>query len=393
VTNDTAVSEIDLFSPELVAEPYDALSELRDRAPAVYLSRYHCWILTRYADVRAAARDWRTFSSAHGVALLEPFNAMTPRSVLVTDPPEHTVLRSVLSEQLGPRAMSKLSENIHARAERLVAETVSRRDFDGVTDLAKILPVDIVADLIGLPEDGRDKLLPGADAIFTTFGPMTPTLEERMPLIEDYTKYMTDVTSRRALRPGSWGAAILDAIDDGRLGADTAVPQMSSYLVAGMDTTVNGISAMLHAFAAEPGLWTQLRAQPGLSGPVFEEALRTESPVQGFFRETTGEAAVDGSPVPASARVLLHFGAGNRDERHYPRPGVFDPRRNPVDHLAFGHGRHTCAGAPLARLEAAAVTAALLRHVKRFELTAEPRQHHNPVVRGLATLPLHVELN
>src|SRR5277367_1424381 len=97
MSSTAAASDIDPFAPELAAEPYGALGELRELAPAVYLTRHDCWILTRYEDVRAAAKDWSTFSSAHGVALLEPFNAMTPRSVLVTDPPEHKALRSVLS--------------------------------------------------------------------------------------------------------------------------------------------------------------------------------------------------------------------------------------------------------------------------------------------------------
>jgi cytochrome P450 len=151
---------------------------------------------------------------------------------------------------------------------------------------------------------------------------------------------------------------------------------------------------MLHAFAADPDLWKQLRAEPALAGPVFEEALRLQSPIQGFFRETTCAAAVDGSSIPAGARVMLHFGAANRDGRHYPRPDVFDPRRNPVDHLGFGYGMHSCAGQSLARLEAAAVIAALIpRRVSRFELAGQPGQHYNPVVRGLETLPLHAELS
>jgi cytochrome P450 len=100
------------------------------------------------------------------------------------------------------------------------------------------------------------------------------------------------------------------------------------------------------------------------------------------LRQTTCEAAVDGSSIPAGARVMLHFGAANRDGRHYPQPDVLDPRRNPVDHLAFGYARHSCAGQSLARLEAAAVIAALLPRVSRLKLAGQPRQHYNPVVRG-----------
>jgi cytochrome P450 len=385
-----AESGIDLFSADLAQDPFPAYRKLRDQAAAVYLRAHDSWVLTRYDDVRAAAGDWQTFSSAQGVALLPQFNAMQAGTVLASDPPDHAALRAVLSDQLAPRAINKLRADIRRQADQLVDSVVQLGKFDAVTQFAQRLPVQVVADLIGLPEEGRENLLPGADAMFTTFGPFTPTLQERLPLIEAYAQWMLSVTDREHLRPGSWGAAILDAVDQGRLAPESAFPLMSAFLVAGMDTTVNGIASMLRVFAERPDVWTQLRENPALAANAFEETLRVESPVQAFFRVTTRDAEIDGTVVPAQSRVMLHFGAANRDERHYPDPDRFDLQRNSLDHMAFGYGNHGCAGQGVARMEARAIVGALLDRVESFELAGEPRRHYNPVVRGLEELPLSV---
>lgn len=387
-----AESDIDVFSDDVADDPYPIYRMLRDQAPAVYLRRYDCWVVTRYEDVRAALGDWESFSSAHGVALLDEVNALQVGTVLAADPPKHTQLRSVLSEKLAPRAIRALRGEIEARAAELVNSVVSLGTFDAMSGLAKRLPVTIIADLIGLPEQGREKLLPGADAIFTQFGPVTPTLEQRMPLIEEYTAWMVSVTDRRHLRPGSWGAAILDAVDDGRIDPSGAMLMLGSYLVAGMDTTVNGIGAMLQVFAEHPDVWQKLREDPNLAGGVFEEALRFESPVQGFFRMATRDVEFGGHKIPSGARVLMHFGSANHDERHYADPERFDVKRNPLDHMAFGYGNHACAGQGVARMEARALLGALLERVDHFELAGTPRRHYNPVVRGLEELPLTIHL-
>ena len=385
-----AEADVDLFSETLAEDPFPAYRELRDQAAAVYLRTHDSWVLTRYADVRAAAGDWQTFSSAQGVALLPEFNAMQVGTVLASDPPDHAALRAVLASQLAPRAINKLRADIRRQADQLVDSVVQLGTFDAITQLAQRLPVQVVADLIGLPEEGRENLLPGADAMFTTFGPFTPTLQERLPLIEAYDKWMRSVSDRQHLRPGSWGAAILDAVDEGRLARESAFPLMSAFLVAGMDTTVNAIGSMLWAFAERPDVWAQLGENPALVGAAFEETLRLESPVQAFFRVTTRDVEIDGTILPAQSRVLLHFGAANRDERHYSDPDRFDLQRNALDHMAFGYGNHGCAGQGLARMEAREIVGALLDRVESFELAGEPRRHYNPVVRGLEELPLSV---
>jgi cytochrome P450 len=386
-----AESDIDLFSEELADDPFPTYQALRDQASAVYMRKHDFWVLTRYDDVRAAAADWRTFTSAEGAALLPEFNALQVGTVLASDPPGHDLLRAVLTDQLAPRAINKMRAEIRRQADQLVASVVSLGTFDAVTQLAQRMPVEVVADLIGLPAEGREVLLPGADAFFATFGPLTPTMQERMPFIQDFVAWMETVADREHLAPGSWGAAIFAAVDEGRLGAESAVPLISAFLVAGMDTTVNGIGSLIRVLAEQPEVWAELRDSPNLASAAFEEALRLESPVQLFFRETTCEVDIGGTVVPAKSRVGLHFGAANRDERHYPDPDRFDLHRNALDHMAFGYGTHSCAGQGLARLEAQALVGALLDGVEAIEPAGAPRRHYNPVVRGLEELPVTVQ--
>jgi cytochrome P450 len=384
-----AESDIDLFSEELYDDPYPAYRELRDLGAVVYMRKHDFYALMRYDDVRAADGDWETFSS-HGVALLPQFNEMLVGTVIATDPPDHAALRAALSEQLAPRAINRLGSDIRRQADELVRSVSELGSFDAVTQLAQVMPVSIVADLIGIPDEGREILLPGAAAFFSVFGPMNPFLEKQVPIVMEFNEWMASVSHRDQLSPGSWGAAIWKAVDEGRISEESALPLMVAFLVAGMDTTVNAIGAMMRVFAEQPETWTALRHDPGLTAAVFEETLRFESPVQTFFRRTTRDVEIEDAVIPAGSSVCLHFGSANRDERHYPDPDRFDIHRNPLDHMAFGYGTHGCAGQALARLEARAIVGALLDHVDHIAPAGPPRLHYNTIARGLGSLPVTV---
>jgi cytochrome P450 len=157
-----------------------------------------------------------------------------------------------------------------------------------------------------------------------------------------------------------------------------------------MDTTVNSIGSAIWLLAERPDDWARLRAEPGLAGSAFEEALRYESPVTFTGRKTTRRTEVGGVEIDAGARVVLWFSSANRDDRHYEAADTFRLDRNPVDHVAFGGGVHSCAGQGLARIEGPAVLAALARHAERIELAGEPERHLNNAVRGLGRLPVAV---
>lgn len=387
----TPSTDLDLFGIELATAP-ERLRELRDSAPAVYVPAHDFWVLTRYDDVRAAAADWETYSSARGVALLDEFNAPVLGAVVATDPPEHDAIRAVLSEQVSPRAIASLRQDVADAVQAIVDDVVRTKTFDGISGLAQRIPLTIVGDLLGLPREAREQLIPGADAINMSFGPFTQRMQELMPVFVSYLEWIESIFDRETLRPGSWGAAILDAVDDGRLDRRAGLLQMNAFLVAGFDTTANAVGALLRLFAERPEVWDALKGDPTLAGPVFEETLRMWTPVKGFFRVTTREVRLDEVTIPSGARVLLHFAAANRDGRHFDEPDSFEITRNPVDHLSFGYGVHGCAGQALARLEVRSLIDALLRRVDRFELSGDPVQRDHPIICGIAVLPLSVHL-
>jgi cytochrome P450 len=387
----TPTTTVDIFADDVILNRYPVYQELRDLGGAVYIEPHGVWALGRYDDIRGASLDTETFSSARGVEMLEDLaNMGTVGTILGSDAPKHDVLRAVLSEKLAPRALRGLRSFVQERADTIVAEAVAEGQFDAVTELAQRLPVAVVADLIGLPKEGRQVLLEGADAIFTAFGPMTPRLMECLPNVQAYLQYTRDMLDRDKLTPGSWGAAVLDAADEGRIDRDDAGPLMSAYMIAGMDTTVNSLGHFLNLLANRPDIWKALKDDKTLIPAAYEEILRMESPVQGFFRTTTRDVEIDGTLIPENSRVMLCYGSGNRDERHYADPDTYELKRNASDHLSFGYGTHGCAGQGLARMEAPAMVSALLRCVDHLEPTGEPVVNLSPVVCSLSSLPVAV---
>lgn len=392
MTSDRPETDSDLFAPELVEDPYPALAEIRQSGRAVYSTVHDVWVLTHYADVRSAASDWESFTSSHGAALTPERNAQMAGSVLSTDPPEHDQLRAVLADKLAPRGLAKVREQMRTYAERLVCEVTESRTFDGVVDIARVYPINVVADLVGLPQEGRHTLRPGADAMFAGFGPNSGYALEKMPELMEYVQWMGTMADRSKLLPGGWGESIMDAVDEGRIDQLGAIRTISAYLTAGMDTTVNATGALLKLFADRPDVWEAVRNDPSLAAPAFEEILRLESPVVGFFRVATHDVAFGETTVPGGAKVLLHWAAANRDPAKYPEPDEFQLDRNPVDHVAFGYGVHGCAGQGLARMEVTTLVETLAHHVDTLEATGPAVRGRNPIIRGYDSVPLTATL-
>jgi cytochrome P450 len=389
LTSTIPSSDAELFSDEALQDPYPIYQRLRDVGPVVYLAKYGVYAMTRYEQLHSALNDWQTFSSAQGTGLNDLANAATQGMIIATDPPEHDVLRGVLAERLSPRALRALREDIERRADELVAPLVARGSFDTVTDLAQAFPISIVLDLIGLPADGRDRVLGWADAAFSASGPPGPRTEAAFPLLQDQLAYLAEVATPERLAPGSMGRAIYQAAEDGRIARSSCVPLMSAYVTAGLDTTINAISNAVAYFAAQPDQWDLVRADPSLVPSAFNEVLRMDAPLQFFCRVTTRDVDVDGVSLPKGARVMMLYGSANRDERRWEDPERFDVRRDAAGHLSFGYGTHGCAGQGLARLEGHSILSALARRVERFE-TGTPVRRINQLIRGLGSLPTTV---
>ncbi|HEX4223184.1 MAG TPA: cytochrome P450 [Pseudonocardiaceae bacterium] len=385
-------TDLDLFDNDVLADPYPVYAELRARAGAVFLHRHGAWAITRYAGVRDALSDWRTFSSAKGTALNDVMNAALRGTVLAADPPEHRVLRSVLAEPLAPRDLRQRFDRLERYATELVDTLVKRCPFDAVTELAQVFQLAVVAELMGLPDSVRDHLLPWSDASFTAFGPPNERTFRSGEAVREMVLWCRSVPAED-LAPGSMGRAIFEAADAGIIEPASCGPLLSAYTTAGVDTTIHALSNAILLFAGNPTQWDAVRAGDVTVLDAFDEVLRYDSPVQAFTRVTTTDATIDDVPIPAGDRVVLLYGSANRDERHYPDPDRFDVTRKPGDQLAFGWGNHACSGQGLAGLEASAVLSALARRVRRWHVGV-PRRHLNNILRGLSRLPVErVELD
>jgi cytochrome P450 len=381
--------ELDLFSDENLTDPYPIYARFRAAGPVVYLPAIDAYVLSRYDDVRAGLGDHETFISGRGIGLSDEGNATRKGVIIASDNPLHDQLRSVLSERLSPKAMNVIRAEISEKAEALVAGVVARTSFDAVTDLAQAFPLTIVADLIGLPAADRLRLLEWADAGFNLWGPRNERNIRSLPVWAGLIDYIVTQATRDKLTPGSMGAAIYEAADRGVISHDQCPALFVSYLVAGVDTTINAIGNAVAYFAEFPDQWDMLREKPNLIPSAFEEILRIDAPLQLVRRYCVRDVEVGGSPIPADSNVVLIYASGNHDERKFPDPTRFDVTRNPVDHLTFGYGLHGCAGQALARLEAHAIFRALAKRVERFT-TGIPVRRLNNVMRGLEHLPVTV---
>lgn len=378
-------SKVDIWTDEVLLNPHDTYTALREQAPVVYLEASDVWALTRYAEIRDALGDWESFSSTK-VAFNPQMNEVLTGTTLASDPPLHTQLRATLSENLTPRALRGLKVTIDEKADRLVADVVDRGSFDGVRDLAQELPLQIVLDLIGVQGEVREKILPWGNAAFNLLGPMNERAQQSFPLAGELFEWTHGMQGDK-LAEGSIGRAIFDAGARGEIPQELCGHIIHQYLAAGMDTTIGSIANTIRLFGENPEEFAKVKADPSLIPAAYNEVLRMEAAMHAQGRGTTRDVEIGGTVIPEGAQVAVLFYAGNRDPRHYEDPDTFRVERNPLDHLTFGYGVHGCAGQGLAKLEAHAVIEAFCRRVESFEIGA-PTVKLNNTSRGLETLPV-----
>jgi cytochrome P450 len=385
-----ARSDYDPYTDAALLDPWQGYKELRDAAPAVWLTKHGMFALTRYDSVRRALLDWESFPSRNGVMMNDHVNELYHAGgVLCTDGAEHEVLRGVLGRPLNPPALRPIKEQIVFEAESLVEKLAAAGTFDAATDLANHLPVTVVSKLIGLPETGRERMLVWAEEMFNSFGPLNDRTIAALPVLEEMTNYITNEAVPGKLRPGSWADGLHAAVARGEFPAQACPVMILNYLGPSLDTTIFAISTAVWLFANNPDQWELLREKPLLMPSAVNEVLRYDAPVQGFSRHVATEVNLDGAVMPAGSRAILFFGAANRDERKYPDPDRFDVRRQPGDHLGFGAGPHACVGMSLARMEMLALFTALAQRIRRFTIVEEERILNN-TLRGFKTLRVSV---
>ena len=394
------VVDIDPFCDAFLTDPYATHRLLREAGPVTWIPAYGIYACARHESVHAVLNDHSTFISGAGVGLAN-FNKeppFRPKSlILEADPPSHIKARAVLARILSPKTVMHNRATFTTEAESLVDRLMIRQAagevIDAVMDLSEVYPLKVFPDAVGVGESNRENLLLYGNMIFNAFGPRNERLQKSAELVQPVTAWIMAHCQRENLRPGGFGDLIYQAADAGEITHEEAPLLVRSFLSAGVDTTVNGISNAILCLANNPDQYAKLCADHSLARPAFEESLRFESAVQTFFRTTSKDTELFGVQIPKDSKVVTFLAAANRDERQWPNPDNFDIQRRPTGHMAFGSGIHGCVGQVVARLEGEVVLTALAKRVSRIELIGTPQRRLNNTLRAMASMPVRLIAN
>ena len=397
--------------PEFLADPYPVYALLRASQPVLRIplpgtDAGGC-VLTRYEDVQHVLRDSRfSVDRRRSEFMQRNRDALPPalaqallgeqgglRSMLIIDPPDHTRVRALVNKAFTPRHVARLRAHIQDICDELLAPLDAHGRMDVMADLATQLPAIVIAELLGVPAEDRQRFKSWSNDLISLLGNPDPTgaMERFERGLHGLLSYLRDVIAerRRAPRDDLISGMIAaqeerDALTDAELLATSNL-----LLVAGHETTTNLIGNGLLALLRHPDAMARLREEPGLVPAAVEEMLRYDSPVQATVRVATEPVELAGQTIPAGALVVAMIGAANRDPAVFSDPDRFDVARPDNRHLSFGFGPHFCLGAPLARLEGEVVFGTLLARYPRLRLERDDVQHRpNFALRGLLALPV-----
>lgn len=394
----------DPLDPAQRADPYPTYARLRRERPVFYSPQYDLWVVTRYEDVLRVLKEDETFSSRvalhstpHRPApeILEVLAEGWPDMPIIveSDPPLHTRIRRPISRAFTPRRIAEMEPRIRALAEELLDRFASDGEADVVDRFAWPLPLRVIGELVGVPTEdlpwlharSRDWL-----ATYQATAPLEEQIEQARGFV-DFQRYFVDLVHERAREPrDDLTSALVQAVadDEEPIGLVELAGVPLDLVVAGHVTVTRAIGSALVLLLDLPGELERLRAEPERWPGAIEEILRLESPAQGLFRETTRDVELGGVLLPAGSRLMVHFGAANRDDDVFDDADRFDPSRDRNLHLAFGKGIHVCIGAPLARLELQIALPLLVERLPGLRRADDASLAFDPVffARGLASL-------
>jgi cytochrome P450 len=391
--------DLKALSPAFYADPFPYYKALRDHEPVKRLPD-GSWLLTRYDDILPVYRDHKAFSSDKKKEFGPKFGPSPllehhTTSLIFNDPPLHTHVRRAIVGALSQRHIAAMEPGLRDLVDKLLTAIGEKREVDLVADFAAAIPIGIIGNLLGIPEDERGPLRDWSLAILGALEPvLTP---ERAAAgnaaVSEFLAYLKLLVDERRthLRDPEIDVLtrlILGETDGERLTENQLFHQCIFLLNAGHETTTNLIGNALHALAAWPEEKVKLATgEQSIADTAVEEFLRFESPVQLGNRITTQEVVIGGIRMPPDTRINIGIGAANRDPAQFKDPDRLDLTRQPNRHLAFAFGIHTCAGLNLARLETRIALTEFLARFPDYELASEPVRGGRARFRGFLHLP------
>lgn len=384
------VIDIDLFSEATRQDPYPAYQVLRDSGEVCELAGLGLYAVGRHQQVKDILGNWEDFSSASGVALNALMNQLMAGTVLTSDPPEHKRLRDMLARPLSPARLAELRLRLAALADKRVAELIGAGRVDAMPNLAMLLPINIISEMVGLPEEGREQMLDWAAAAFNGMAAEgLPLCDQAFPVMLGMVDYITSPDLPSRLKPGSWAADLWQFVEGGQLGEEEFRSIIQGYVSPSLDTTIFSIGNLLWLLATNPEQWRRLKENPSMISRCINESLRIESPALGFSRVAQRDVEIGQVAIPKGSRIVTVLPSANRDERRYERPDTFDIGRDASDHLAFGGGIHRCVGGNLAMLEITAILTSIVKQVESIKVH-DFKRADNAVLRGFAELQIEL---
>ena len=400
-----SLSLSNLLHPEVRANPYPFYAQLRSQDPVHWDEAMGFWVLTRYADVASVYNDSR-FSRAQGLTggfqrlpeseqrIAEPVYHAFSKTMPYADPPYHTRLRGLVNKAFTPRVVEQMRPHIQRIVDDLLEAVQARGQMDVIHDLAYPLPIIVIAEMLGLPAEERQRLKGWSDDLFAVLGTVrhSPDLMERASQsLGEMTDYVVALSEERRAQPKEdLLTALVTVVDQGeRLTREELVANVSVLLGAGHETTANLIGNGVLALLRNPDQMQKLRDDPALVSSVVEEIMRYDNPVQIVYRSASEEVEMEGKRIGPRQLVNMVLGAANRDPAQFSEPDRFDVTRDEGRHVGLGLGIHFCLGAPLARLEGQIAFTTLVRRFPQLRLAGDSLEwQEHPTFRGLKSLPV-----
>jgi P450-derived glycosyltransferase activator len=374
-------------------DPWPVYEKIRERGP-VYRSRLGYSAVTSHELCAKVLRD-PVFGIRDSKGTLPPGQELpigTEPSLLELDPPDHGRLRKLVAPAFRPKLLADYRPRIERTAQRLLDQIDMSGRFDLIADFAAPLPITVISELLGIPEDRRGEFARyGALTGQALDGRLNPRqAEELRRAIAALDSLFTELMELRRVDPGDDVISVLvNAVDGERITAGELLATCQLLLIAGFETTVNLIGNGVHRLGRHPDQWDMLRADPNLAGAVVEEVLRFDPPVPMTGRVSQQDTTLGGQRVRADTLVLTILAAANRDPAVYPDGHRFDiTRKGGPEHFAFSSGIHYCLGAQLARIEGEVAFRALSERLPRIRPAGIPQQRPSASIRGFLELPL-----
>jgi cytochrome P450 len=393
---------LDFNDDSFIENPYPALAELRKIGKPVWHDGAQMFLAATYADANAVLRNrslGRIFKAREPESDWSTFNWLHSDSLLDSEPPKHTRLRSLLVKAFNKNKIDSLRPDVVRLTDSLLqgiqAKIEADGEFDVIADFAEPLPVKVIAALLGFPDEDEHLLRPWSQAIVKMYelDPSEQTQAEAQQASQEFADYVRGLMEARKVSPGTDLISDLAAVEeDGqKLNAQELIATCVLLLNAGHEASVNGFGNGLVAAMQRPDQLQVLRDRPfDVAATAVDEFLRFDAPLHLFERTATADVEIGGVLVREGEKIASLLGSANRDETVFANPTEMDITRDPNAHIGFGAGIHFCIGAPLARMEMTTSLPALFERYPTLELAAEPVRRPGFVLRGYESVRLRV---